>query len=58
MKFLLKSDVGRDRRTNVISECFIHRWEESEVGRWQRWEDSEVASWERWERWESGEVGR
>ena len=65
--------MGRDRRPNVILECFIcgrvvrqGRWEDESVVRWERWEVSEVGMWERckisevagWERWGGCEVTR
>ena len=64
MNFLLKINVGRDRRSNVVVlECFNCRWEGVEVGRWKSWKGSEVGRWGRWQSsetgmWEIGEVRR
>ena len=67
MNLLLKTNMERDRRSNVvILEHFHFWWEVGEVGKWQRWEGGEVRRWQRWEdgevrrwqRWEDGEVRR
>ena len=40
---LLKTNVGRERRCNVvILECFNCCWEGGEVERWERWEIGEL----------------
>ena len=49
MNLLLKTNVARDRRPNVVNlKCFICRWEDGEVGRWERWKGSDVGKAGEW----------